>query len=70
MEYTVIPTSLQSEKIFFMDLLKKMQKKVSTFSSEEMENYAFMDAMKESEQSGKGSLNKVKAHLQKVASGK
>jgi len=47
-----------------------MQKKASTLSAEEMENYAFLEAMKEAEHSGKGSLSKVKSHLAKVASGK
>jgi len=70
MEYIIIPTSSRSEKIFFLDLLKKMQKKASTLSAEEMENYAFLEAMKEAELSGKGSLSKVKTHLSKVASGK
>ena len=70
MEYIIIPTSSNSEKIFFLDLLKKMQKKASTLTAEEMEDYAFMEAMKEAEHSGKGSLTKVKAHLSKVASGK
>lgn len=70
MEYIIIPTSSRSEKVFFLDLLKKMQKKASTLSAEEMESYAFLKAMKEAEHSGKGSLSKVKAHLSKVASGK
>jgi hypothetical protein len=70
MEYIIIPASSTSEKIFFLDLLKKMRKKASTLSAEEMENYAFLEAMKEAERSGKGSLNKVKARLLKVASGK
>ncbi|HEV2830612.1 MAG TPA: hypothetical protein VGW31_01415 [Hanamia sp.] len=70
MEYIIIPTSSPAEKDFFLDLLKKMQKKPSILSSEEMEDYAFLKAMKESEDSGLGSLNKVKAHLLKVASGK
>jgi hypothetical protein len=68
MEYIIIPTSSQSEKVF--DLLKKMQKKASTLSAEEMENYAFLKAMKEAEHSGKGNLNKVRSHLSKVANGK
>jgi len=70
MEYIIIPTSSNNEKNFFLDLLKKMQKKASTLTAEEMENYAFMEALKEAEHSGKGSLNKVKGHLSKVASGK
>ncbi len=70
MEYIIIPTSSKSEKVFFLDLLKKMQKKASTLSAEEMENYAFLKAMKEAEDSGRGSLSKVKAHLSKVVSSK
>ncbi|GAC1532489.1 MAG: hypothetical protein NVS3B15_12700 [Sediminibacterium sp.] len=70
MEYIVIPTSSRSEKLFFLDLLHKMQKKASTLSVAEMEDYALMDAMKEAETSGKGSLQKVKKHLSKISSGK
>ena len=70
MGYIIIPTSSKSEKDFFLDLLKKMQKKASTLSAEEMEEYTFLEAMKESERSGKGSLSKVKSHLTKTASGK
>lgn len=70
MEYIIIPTSSGSEKNFFLDLLKKMQKNFATLSAEEMEDYAFMEAMKEAEYSGKGSLGKVKSHLSKVASGR
>ena len=68
MDYIVIPTTSKSEKNFFLDMLKKMQKKVTTLSTEEMEDFAFMIAMKEAEQSGIGSLPNVKAHLSKVAS--
>jgi hypothetical protein len=49
-----------------MDLLKKMHKKASTLSSKEMEDRAFIAALKEAEQSGKGSLKKVKNHLSKL----
>ncbi len=70
MEYILIPTSSKSETSFFLDLFKKMHKEISTFSSEEMEELAFISALKESEKSGKGSLSKVKSHLAKVASGK
>jgi hypothetical protein len=70
MEFIVIPTSSRSEKLFFLDLLHKMQKKSSTLSAAEMEDYALMDAMKEAETSGKGSLQKVKKHLSKISSGK
>ena len=70
MEYIVIPTKDKTETAFFMDLLKKMRKNASMLSMKEMEDLAFITAMKEGEQSGKGSLNKVKAHLSKVASEK
>ncbi len=69
MEYIIIPTSSRSEKDFFLDLLKKMQKKASTLSAGEMEDYAFLKVMKEAELSGKGSLRKTKDHLSKIASG-
>jgi hypothetical protein len=70
MEYILIPTESKSETAFFLNLLKKMQKNASTISADEMEDIAFMTALKEAEQSAKGSLSKVKAHLSKVASGK
>ena len=70
MEYIIIPTSSSEEKNFFLNLLKKMQKKSATLSAEEMEDYVFLKAMKESEKSGQGDLKKVKDHLLKVASGK
>lgn len=70
MEYIIIPTSSKSEKLFFLDLMKKMQKKTATLSADDMENYAFLEAMKEAESSGKGSLSKVKAHLTKIVTSK
>ena len=70
MEYILIPTESKSETTFFLNLLKKMQKNASTISADDMEDMAFMTALKEAEKSGKGSLSKVKAHLSKVASGK
>ena len=70
MEYIVIPVKGKSEKEFFRDLLKKMQKDTTTLSSTEMEDFAFITAMKGSENSGKGSLSKVKSHLSKIVSGK
>lgn len=70
MDYIVIPTKDKSETAFFLNLLKKMHVGASSFSSKKMEDLAFISALKESEQSGKGSLEKVKAHLSKVASGK
>jgi hypothetical protein len=66
MDYIVIPTANKSETDFFMGLLKKMHKEASTLSSKKMEDRAFIAALKEAEQSGKGSLKKVKAHLAKV----
>jgi hypothetical protein len=70
MEYIIIPTSSREEKNFFLNLFKKMQKKAATLSVEEMEDYAFLKAMKESGQSGKGDIEKVKEHFLKVAFGK
>lgn len=70
MEYIVIPTKDKSETAFFLNLLKKMHKEASSLSSKNMEDTAFIAALKEAEQSGKGSLSKVKAHLSKVATGK
>ncbi len=70
MEYIVISTKDKSETAFFLNLLKKMQKEVSTLSTEAMEDLAFLSALKEAELSGPGSLRKVKARLSKVASGK
>lgn len=70
MEYIVISTNSKSETAFFKDLLKKMQKKSTTLTDEEVEDMAFTIALKEAEKSPKGSLSKVKAHLSKVASSK
>ena len=70
MNYIVIPTKDKAETSFFLDLLKKMKKEVSTLSTDEMEDIAFISAMKEAESSGKGNLKKVKTHLSKIASGK
>jgi len=70
MDYIVIPTKDKTEKAFFLDLLKKMRKDVSSYSSKEMEDVAFIAALKEAERSGKGSLANVEAHLTKIASGK
>jgi hypothetical protein len=70
MEYIIIPTKDKSETTFFLNLLKKMHKEAASLSSKKMEDLAFIAALKEGEKSGKGSLNKVKAHLSKVASGK
>ena len=70
MEYILIPSKSKSETAFFLNLLKKMQKEVSTLSADETEDLAFMAALREAEKTTKGSLMKVKAHLSKVASGK
>ena len=70
MEYILIPTKDKSETTFFLDVLKKMQKNATTLSSEKMEDIALIAALREAEESGKGSLAKVKSHLSKVASGK
>ena len=70
MEYILIPSESKSETTFLLNLLKKMQKDASTLSADEMEDIAFMTALKEAEKSAKGSLSKVKAHLSKIASGK
>ena len=70
MEYILIPTNSKSETTFFVNLLRKMQKEVSTFSAAELEDAAFIAALKDAENSGKGSLGKVKMHLTNVVSGK
>ena len=69
MEYILIPSKSKSETAFFLSLLKKMQKEATTLSSDEMEDVAFMRALKEAEATAKGSLTKVKAHLSKIAKG-
>ena len=70
MEYIIIPVENKTETAFFINLLKKMQKKASTISGPDMEELAFLSAIMEGEKSGKGSLTKVKSHLSKIASGK
>ncbi len=70
MEYIVIPSNSATETAFFKNLLKKMHKEVSTLSSQNMEDLAFISALKDAEKSGKGNLSKVKSHLSKVISGK
>lgn len=70
MDYIIIPTKDKTETTFFLNLLKKMRKDVSSYSSKKMEDVAFIAALKEAEQSGKGSLGNVGAHLLKIASGK
>ena len=70
MDYIVIPTKDKAETDFFMGLLKKMHKDATTLSPSKMEDRAFIAALKEAEVSGKGSLKKIKSHLDKVISGK
>jgi hypothetical protein len=70
MDYIVIPTNSKSETAFFMDLLKKMHKEAKKLSPSQMEDRAFIAALKESEVSGKGSMKKVKNHLEKVIASK
>jgi hypothetical protein len=69
MQYILIPSKSKSETDFFMNLLKKMKKEATTLSSDEMEDLAFIAALKEAEKSGKGSMTKVKTHLDKVSKG-
>jgi hypothetical protein len=68
MEYILIPSASKNETTFFIDLFRKMQKQTATISEKEMEDFAFITALKEAEQTPKGSLNKVKAHLAKISS--
>ena len=70
MEFVLIPTDSKSETAFFVNLLKKMQKQVTALSSEEMEDLAFVWAMRQAEHSGEGSLDAVKDHLGRIESGK
>ena len=70
MEYIVIPSNSSTETAFFKNLLKKMHKKMSTLSTQNMEDLAFISALKDAEKSGKGNLSKVKSNLSKVISGK
>jgi hypothetical protein len=69
MDYIVIPTKDKAETSFFVDLLKKMHKESTTLSSSKMEDRAFIATLKEAEASDKGSLKKVKAHLDKIIAG-
>ena len=66
MEYILIPSNSKAETTFFLNLFKKMQKEASALSAHELEDVAFMRAIKEGETSGKGSLAKVKAYLSKA----
>ncbi len=69
MEYILIPSHSKSETAFLLNLFKKMQKETTTLSSREMEDIAFAQHLKKAETTSKGSLEKVKAHLEKVSLG-
>ena len=69
MEFVLIPTNSKSETAFFVSLLKKMQKEVAALSAEDMEDLAFVWAMRKAEHSGGGSLATVKDHLGRIANG-
>ena len=69
MEYILIPSKSKRETAFLLSLLKKMQKEATTLTTNEMEEVAFLRALKEAEQTPKGSLAKVKAHLAKITKG-
>ena len=56
MDYIVIPTKDKNEKAFFLDLLKKMRKDVSSYSTKEMEDVAFIAALKEGKNQVKEAL--------------
>ncbi len=70
MEYILIPTESKSETAFFLSLLKKMKKEMSTLCVSEIEDIAFLRAMDDVNENEKGSLDKVKNHLKKVIAGK
>ena len=70
MDYLVIPVKDKEESDFFVSLLNRMKKKASRVSASDIEDYGLLKAIKEGEKSGKGSLENVKAHLKRVASGK
>ena len=70
MDYIVIPTKDKSETTFFLNLFRKMNKKASKLTSEQLEEIAFVEALKVSEKSGKGNLKNVLSHLDKVIQGK
>jgi predicted DNA-binding transcriptional regulator YafY len=68
MEYILIPSTSKNETTFLIDLFHKMHKQAVTFSEKEIEDFAFATALKEAEQTPKGSLSKVKAHIAKIVS--
>ncbi len=49
-----------------MDLFKKMKKNATKLSADKLEDMAFIEAIREGEQSGIGSLNNVKKHLLEI----
>lgn len=63
-----MPTNSKSKATFFLDRLKKLRKDLSTLSTEEMEDTAFIATLKAAVPSEKGSMERVKADLAKVAS--
>ena len=70
MDYILIPSKSKSETTFYLDLLRRMKKQATTVSEKEMEDIAFVAALKEAELGSKGSLKKVKAHLKKISTGR
>ena len=66
MDYILIPVKDKTETDFFMDLFKKMKKNATKSSADELEDMAFIEAIREGEQSGIGSLNNVKKHLLEI----
>ncbi len=70
MEYILIPSESKAETTFLLNLLKKMQKEASIFSSQELEETLFLSALKDADGNKLGSLEQTKTHLKKVAAGK
>ena len=66
MDYILIPVKDKTETDFFMDLFKKMKKNATKLSANELEDMAFMEAIREGEQSGAGSLKNVNKHLLEI----
>ena len=67
MDYLLIPTKDKAEATFFLDLFKKMNKEISSLSYTQMEDLAFLTALKACEHSPEGNLDNVKLHLSKIA---
>ncbi|MFN0031140.1 MAG: hypothetical protein ACKVOR_03170 [Flavobacteriales bacterium] len=70
MTYIVFPTANATEARFYRELLKKMKKETKELSASELEDSVFATALRSAARSGTGSLDKVKAGLQKVAAKK